>query len=409
MFYLSFIALSSLLLLSPVAGLSDSNCYQYIHSAGALYDIESLFYQLDYIYSNSTSPLKQTLKYNFCKPTHTSCGESTDNGTAAVLIGKDGNCQKLTSNPIPSFNLINEHDSYAGIILNYSSPPPSALNTTYKYSVVLKCNQSQRFKVEDVLINHNLNEIEITVVAAAKEGCPYLMSHQFYEFVYSFRLVFVFFGGILGLFECFLGLKLFRLTLLVSGFLIIFHVVSFFLFTYALAGAGMGVQLASVFVAMFTAALGGFLLVKHDRLSIFLMGIWLGVVCAFLIYCAIFVHFGFGVTFLYVLLTLLGAAGGVLAGSLWGHLFIISTGVSGAYLAVRSLSLMIPHASFPNEFDLAMENTYNGHTKLPGIFYLYLVFIIGLAAAGIHYQYKHKQRLVAAKDEETQSSAYATI
>lgn len=396
---------------------SNPDCRKYIHSVSALYDIQNLISENYYEYSWGSLE-SNMIKFNFCREVTGTCG-SDHNATAAAFYYDSPGCHKLTRSAIPQMNPLDIHDASAGLILNYTAASSSDQSISYKYSVEIKCHHHQTFTIENVDFHKraspdshsNQTVYELKLVAVAKEGCPVRIHHQFFEFMLRFRLIFFIFGGLIGFTQAFWGLKMFRLTLLLSGFQIFFIIISFVLFSYALEGAGITTQLAYGFVAVASGVLGAFVLVRHDRASIFLMSIWFGVVVSFLLYNAIFVHLGFGMVHLYAMMSLFGVVGGLLCFFLWGHLFIISTAITGAYIAIRSLSLIIPRYMFPNEFDLALEVTYNGQAELPWVFYLYFVLISGVAVLGIRYQYNHKRAVVSSKeeDEEIPGSSYSNL
>jgi cytochrome bd-type quinol oxidase subunit 2 len=85
---------------------------------------------------------------------------------------------------------------------------------------------------------------------------------------------------------------------------------------------------------------------------------------------------------------------------------VVTTSVSGAWLAVKCLGVMI--GNYPNEFTLAKEIKYGRYDSIPNIFYVYLGVTLLLSFGGMFYQYilyKEKKEIDELEENDVYKNA----
>ena len=141
---------------------------------------------------------------------------------------------------------------------------------------------------------------------------------------------------ILGLGECFAGLRMYRATLFIIGFLTGFGVLIAVLGEFVIDDStSIGVIWVVFVICIFFGLLLGYFTTTLDKAGTFCLGFWLGTVLGFLLNNAFFYKLSETNTPLYILIISLGGTFGFLSFWLHKHVIIASTGFIGAYFIVR--------------------------------------------------------------------------
>lgn len=192
---------------------------------------------------------------------------------------------------------------------------------------------------------------------------------------------------IIGLFVLVLGLKLFKPTIFIFFSLSVLGLIMIFFYALILP---TGTKDWTVWViggvGLLLGIITGFFMVKLAKLSIGLLGAWIGFVGGLLIHQAFLYHSSQQWLF-WVVCIGLALVGFVVAFIKYKAIVIVATSFLGSYMLVRGLSLFI--GGYPNEFTLISKIRNGGATDvLHWPFYLYLVAIAILTLSGIIIQSK---------------------
>jgi hypothetical protein len=387
---------------TTLAAVVNPDCLSYNHSVLALFEIDSLYNNSTNYEVNSTAGL---IRYNFCGQFF---GSNSSYNTSATIETSDNTTSRLTIGTIPKFLPQNTSNPLGGIYLVYPAGDPvpgsNTSNKTYNYTVALSCANGENFSssntTADVTDGYN-----VTLYAIGKQGCPVLAYYQLANFVTKYKVIFIIAGIVIGVFVGFFGLRLFRPTLFLTGFVTVSLLMAFVLFVFALGNSpSAGAQWGCLVGALAIGVLAGVLLVKLEKVGIFFLGASLGTAGSFLLYTLIIHHFGAGKVVIALFTVGSALICGIVALLVFEHVIIIATALGGAYLAIRGLSLFAPPKyAYPNEIAIAKEIQYNGLSNVPVIFYAYFSVIVVLAAVGAFIQYRHKR---SRDEEKAQENSY---
>ncbi len=115
------------------------------------------------------------------------------------------------------------------------------------------------------------------------------------KFINKNKIAFACVFGLLGLFECFLGKKMFKPTLFIVGFILSFVIVMALIF--ALLIKQDSPEWASWVTVGVSACVGlacGYLAVKFEKTGLFMIGAWLGSIIGLMVYQAGLSHLDTG-------------------------------------------------------------------------------------------------------------------
>jgi len=391
------VLLLTLALFATTAFATTTGCYSYSGDVAAVYEIESLYNSSNYVDVTDQGDFI----YNFCNGVNglnTSC-KITSSSSAVIKNSETGACVKLTNGTIPKFYVQDASNPLGGIYLTYQQGDLVAgtTNVTYNYTVVLSCVEGGAYKLLS-LNQSGSNQENYAAYASGKQGCPVFAFYQLANFVTKYKVIFIIAGIVIGVFVGLFGLRLFKPTLFLTAFVVVFLLMAFILFTFALGTTPTAAQQWGCLVgALILGILAGILLVKLEKVGVFFLGAWLGTSGSFLLYTLILNHFNAGKVVLIIFTVVAALISGVVALFIFEHVIIISTALGGAYITIRGVSLFAPAKyAYPNEIEIAREIQYNGFSKIPGIFYAYFSLIVILAVLGGFVQYRHKR----SRDEE---------
>ena len=239
------------------------------------------------------------------------------------------------------------------------------------------------------LVRKGFNEGNQTMFAVYEAAgvCPQKLTNQLWSALYALRWPLALLAFVLGPLELLLGYKLFRLTVFLLGFLLLFvglaAAASLLLLRSDSSYAWTYVVLAGCVIP---SVVGGYVLSLIAPAGVLVAGAAGGLCLAFLLnYLVLWrVESTPSWLMLYVLLlhcTLLGA---VLAYEFKDVVVIAATSFVGAYVTVRAVSLVL--GGFVNEFELNTWLQTGVMADLPWTMYLYLLVILGLFAMGTFLQ-----------------------
>ena len=158
---------------------------------------------------------------------------------------------------------------------------------------------------------------------------------------------------VVGLFENFLGRRLFRPTLFIIG---LFSTVAIILFLFYVlflpTGTNDWVGWTVLAVAVVLGLVLGFFLAKLSRVGLFLLGAWGGAIIG-LVLSETVLYKADSIAALWVPVVVLGLLVGVLSFKWYNHIVIIATCVLGSYLFIRGLAIFA--GGYPNEFTVYSE------------------------------------------------------
>jgi hypothetical protein len=267
----------------------------------------------------------------------------------------------------------------------------------YSITINLACGSGNSpWNVTYANIDENSHTIYIN--ASSTYACPKFSAQLLWQFMEKYKALFVPIFIIIGLFECFFGLKMLKPTLFMVGALASFFLIMIFFFTiFVHADTTTKTEMILFGVALLPALAIGYVCVQFEKVGIFGLGAWLGVFLGLILYEAVIAHFNPASYVLYVLISILGVVAGGLSVWLFKDIIIFATGLLGSYAAIRSASVLI--GGYPNEFEIVHNIEATGNPDVTWSFYVYLVFIVGMAIGGIIFQFKTK------KDEENDEEA----
>jgi len=362
---------------------------------------------------------QSTFKMNFSLPLNNV--QSCENSGKITAVFSDDRlvnpikCKSMV-NAKPKFNLINENDDTVGVYIYYENPKADEDKDAYELKVYLYCDKTISIKAETIFKITEKTSNTITVKANTPYGCPYMSTSMVEKFVSNHRWLY---AGILfccGVFLLVMGVSMFKYamfviaTLAVTGSLLLFF---FLLFPEKTHDAFLYI---AFFLCVIAGLAVGFVAVKYKKWGFLGLGITAGVFAGFFVVTLIqplvtggksaagtnedgTQKKGANEWIFYVVIILCGALGGFLMFKLRKNITIICTSFIGSYLVVRSVSIFGGH--FPNEIALI-----RGFRHFSGVGYVYLVFIVILAIAGIYLQHRIRNKKEA-EEEKIKELGYA--
>ena len=160
-------------------------------------------------------------------------------------------------------------------------------NQSYAFTIVLHCdkNGTKNLTMTSTTREDTPDKITFVVDATTKEACPVFSISELMTFINNNQLIFVAIFGVLGIFETFLGKKMFKPTLFISGFIVTFIIVLALIFALFVKNdtpdwAKWAILVASILLGLTI----GYLSIKLEKTGIFLIGAWLGAVLGALVY-----------------------------------------------------------------------------------------------------------------------------
>lgn len=364
----------------------------------ALFTLETLSSPTDYTFNFTSDDVDYTLYYNFCFPAQLLCRNLSAYTILVPLESetKELNFDKcitasndsLTSNY--EYSLIDPNDASGGMQLLLKNGQFFSESTNYETYFKFSCDNDQNdFKIDSI----NFIDNKLEIIGHSKQGCPVLQLSAIYNFIvnnkYILGCIMIIIGGI----ECFFGLAMLGPSLFSIGFFTGFGFLLILFGEFMIKPTTNSYLVWTLIVICIAVGIClGYLATSLPKIGFFALGIWLGVVIAFIINSLFLYEIETEPQdlLLYLLMLVLGVSGAFLSKWKWKSMCIISTSVLGAYLTIRGLSVFIGY--YPDEFNMAQRIRNKEIDGVPWVFYLYLSLITFLTICGIYFQFKNKKK-----------------
>jgi len=380
------------------------NCLKLFSSAGfrcnqllnsdALFSLEALSSTNDYVYRSQN----YTFYFNFCVLASTKCKNESAYAIAFPLDASENeipeSCFRLTSDSILtyySYSLLNSDDAAQGVKLSYTNGDfqnTTQQNLSYSVNFEINCVKDipNKFNVTDIEINNTV----FTFKGESAAGCPVLEISAIYNFIVDSQYILALIMLVIGAIECFFGLFLLGPSLFVIGFLTGFGLLLIFFAEFIIGpDSGSGLIWFCIILCLGVGGGLGYLATSLPKIGFFGLGIWLGVVLAFVLNNLV-LYLTESNVLLYLLMVTFGAIGAVLSRWKWKIVCVLATSVIGGYMTIRGLSIFI--GGYPDELTIAKKIEYKELDGVGWAFYVYFVFMLGLSIAGMVYQFRNMKK-----------------
>lgn len=367
----------------------------------AFFTLETLSSKTDYTFNFTQDDKKYTLFYNFCYQTHTLC-QNVSAYTILVPWDSDTNepdftkCIKASSNSLISYyqyQLIDTEDVSKGVqLLMTEGDLYETDDKLKKYETMFElfCDDAASgFALKNVTLNEN----ELLVSGLSKNGCPMLQISAIYNFIVNNKYILALVMLLIGSIECFFGLAMLGPSLFTIGFVTGFGFLLLLFGEFIIKPNTSSYLIWTlIFICIVVGTCLGYLATSLPKIGFFALGIWLGVVIAFLINNLFLYNIETNPPdlLLYLLMLVLGASGAFLSKWKWKFVCIVSTSLLGAYMVIRAFSIFIGY--YPDELTIAKKIRYKEMDGVGWEFYIYFSFIVVLAGFGIYVQFVNKKK-----------------
>ena len=369
-------------------------CAQIVH--GNFYDLGKL--SSDYDFVMDVANLNGKIYYNLCGYARMRCPGA---GNAFAVFKSEDKCIPLTSSSqATGYNssLIKYSNGGTGLNISFDGVSqydgPNALNTTmYKVEFDLKCIPDQ----EDTKWNNPSphfysDNATFVITGEGATNCPKYSGSFLVDFLNKFSFINALLAIISGVGLCFYGYKLYRPTIFTIGFIFGFVSIGLFLFAVWTSQDSSSYKGWIILLLALGAGVGsGFLVIKFAWIGLVVSGSILGFFIGMFSYTLILYRIiSYPPNLLFYNILWVGLVAGAIAGYEYQEvILVLSCGISGAYMAIRGLSVFF--GGFPNEFELATKFKSGDKTGIGFAFYFYMLLMAGMAVGGIYYQRRLKE------------------
>lgn len=381
-------------------------CAQIVH--GNFYDLGPL--KSDTGYSLDIANAQGKVLFNMCQFLSFRCPGYNN---SIAVYRSDSFCIPLTLDSITTgFNssIIEKEDGkdeHAGIKYNFTGvvpldPGQGNQSAKYNLQMILFCdpNKTENFVWDETLPSFNPSNGTITIFGRGATSCPKLSGSFIVEFFDRFSVITAIVAILIGIVQCFYGYRLYRPTVFLLGFLLAFMVIVLFLFEIWAGPASPSYKgYVIVIFAIITGILFGFLVAAVAWVAIVVSGAILGFFLSTFLYTLYLYKISSKPSnLLFYNVLVIGMVIGCIAGyEFQSAILILSCSFTGAYLIVRGISVFI--GGFPSELNLSINSQVDPEEVSKVAYYIYLVAIILLTAAGIFVQKKlHSTDDIAEKE-----------
>ena len=217
-------------------------------------------------------------------------------------------------------------------------------------------------------------------------ACPSFDFSTIWDFFQQNAWLWAIFLIVGGLFICFAGRWMFKATIFIATtVVVIFGILLLFYSTFLKDTTEDWVAWTVLACSVILGFIGGFFMMKLERVGAALLAGWGGFMIGALI--NEMALYKIGSTPLFWTVTLgCAAVAAILTFCIFNHVIILMTSFAGAYAFWRGISLFA--GGFPNEFTLAQEIEEGAVTSITGWFYAYMVAIFITWGVGAFVQYK---------------------
>jgi Domain of unknown function (DUF4203) len=352
------------------------------------------------------------LEFSLCRPQVLGCATQVF-GTLLT----DANLQYCDDVAVkaPTYKLLSVTNPDEGISMTFPEHMGQSSEIFYQLQINLRCNPSIT-ALKDIVFNmtstsdnsFGISSTSIVVEGYSSYGCPLASVSRFNAFLETYKWIFVLIFSILGAFICFFGMKMFNITTFIVTTLAGSLTLAAMFYNYVDLNTSYLMLWIIFTICLILGAGIGILAVRYKKFGFFGLGFGLGMVVGMLFYKYVLGIFLSETPspFMYIISTLLGIGGGIIALKNWKGMTILSTAIVGAYLVIRAISLVA--GGFPGEIDLI-----KGDAELTVWSYFYLAGIVGLAIAGSRHQFKRFHGLetddILLQEELAANSRYKEI
>ena len=369
-------------------------CAQIVH--GNFYDLGKL--SSDYDYVLDVNGLSGKIYFNLCDYSRMRCPGAAN--SFAVFKSED-RCIPLTSSSLTggyNSSLIKYSNgttalniSFAGIV-PYDGPN-AANNSMFRVEFDLRCIPE--------LAEHRWNNpgpvffpdnSTFVVTGEGATNCPKYSGSFLVDFLNKFSFINALLAIIAGAGLCFYGYKVYRPTIFTIGFIFGFISIGLFLFAVWTSQESSNYKGWIILVLALSAGVGsGMIVIKFAWVGLVISGSILGFFIGMILYTLILYRIvSYPPNLLFYNILWVGLAAGAIAGYEFQEvILVLSCGISGAYMAIRGISVFF--GGFPNEFELATKFKSGGNSGIGFAFYFYMVLMACMAVGGIYYQNKLKK------------------
>lgn len=385
-------------------------CYELLNG-DALFSLQSLSSITDYNYTTEN----YRFYFNFCTFASKLCKNQSAYAVAFPLDSEKNEikdqCFRLTSDSYIknfAFSSIDNRDASKGVVLSYSDGDLNSENVNYDSQFKINCEKGI---TGFVVSSANMTGTHLVFIGDSEAGCPVLQISAIYNFILKSQYILASIMLIIGVIECFFGLYLLGPSLFGIGFLTGFGVLFLFLAEFIIKPDTGTAWLWFAFILCLSAGGGlGYLATSLPKVGFFGLGIWLGIVVAFILN-NLFLYLAETNALLYLMMVLFAAIGAVLSTWKWKIICVLSTSILGGYVTVRGLSIFIGY--YPDELTIAKKIQYKELDGVGWPFYVYFVFIVVLSVSGMIFQFKNMKKggkfngeFGMAKDDEYENEVY---
>lgn len=237
------------------------------------------------------------------------------------------------------------------------------------------------------------------VSTKTQSGCYIFSFNAIWAFLQKYSYVWGAFFIFFGLVMTFVGRKLFRPAICLTGtvattFILLFFTYEVILNNHPPEWEGWTTLAVSILIGL----LVGWFLAKVVKLGVALLAAWGGVSLGFICYSA-FLYKIHSQPVFWVTIVGFGIVFAGLTFCIFDPVLILSTAFAGGYLIVRGISMYA--GGYPNEFTLYDYIAKKQYSEIPYTFYIYMAGFIIFAILGSVVQFKHYK-----KDKEADTHPY---
>ena len=300
-------------------------------------------------------------------------------------------CRRLTRNAGQSETISTESNDQGDFLhLEYTTQNECKGEENYGISYKIFCDSDHDSDPIFTLDEAATTDCRPTFVTTHKAGCKTGDLNGLWRFVEANSVIFGIIFLVLGLYNLVLGRKLIRPTIGLIFCLATIVVILFLFYVLLLPNAvAQWVGWLLLVISIILGGIAGFFASKLVRVGVFLIGVGAGACIGLLLNNLVFYRINH-VAVLWVLMSVIGLALGVLSFFWYNYIVIICTSILGSYMFIRGISLFA--GGFPNEFTVVKRIQNGDIDGVPGTWWAYLAGLVVVLALGIFIQIKIKQR-----------------
>ncbi|KAL4495089.1 hypothetical protein ABPG72_015789 [Tetrahymena utriculariae] len=321
-------------------------------------------------YGNSCTTLIQ--------PTYLASGSKFDNYQFDLIDSDKPQNGYIYQQYFPQQRIVNNNGTSS--VLNYNN------SITY----IIRCDKSetQTLNIKGWRYISNTTYFGIFLETTSQYGCPTLQLSRLWQILSDNSIIFTITMVTIGAALCFFGLKLYKPTLFIIGYITGFGGIVAIMGEFVIRYDSDSIMAyACLIIAVLFGVLTGYVTVSLPKVGFFALGMWLGIVLALLFNNAFLYKIQVENQFvvLWITIAILAIFMGLMSFFFYRHCVMVCTGFIGSYCLIRPFGWIL--GDFPNELQIAQELKYGQISSVPNLFYLYFALILLVGAIGIKFQY----------------------